>query len=100
MSSFYKITNALLYSLGYKVIYVNGFACKTGNEFDQNSAHAWSLIQVNGKWFPFDATWGILSGKLPVCHIFKGFYYSFVDLSGSDGAVFENENQEGGKFIK
>ena len=97
---FTRLANALLYSLGYKVIYVNGFACKTGNEFDQNSAHAWSLIQVNGKWFPFDATWGILSGKLPVCHIFKGFYYSFIDLNGSDGAFFEKDNQEGGKFIK
>ena len=36
-----------------------------------NLTHAWSLINVNGKWYPFDATWGILSGKLAVCHVFQ-----------------------------
>ena len=97
---FTRLTNSLLYSIGYKVLYINGFACKTGSEFDQNSAHAWSLIKVGEKWFPFDSTWGIFSGKLPVCHIFKGFYNNEIDLNGSDGAVFENDNQENGKFIE
>ena len=97
---FTRLTNALLYSIGYKVLYINGFASRTGIEFDQNSTHSWSLIEINGKWFPFDATWGIFSGKLPVSHIFKGFYNSSVDLNGSDGVIFENNNEENGKFIE
>ena len=95
-----RLANALLYSLGYKVIYTHGFACKTSTEFDGNSAHAWSLINVEGKWFPFDATWDILSGKLPVTHIFQGFYNNSVSLTGTDGAHFSKKEQETGKLIK
>ena len=95
-----RLANALLYSLGYKVIYTNGFACESRDEFDQNCAHAWSLIKVNGKWYPFDATWGILSGKLPVCHIFQGFFGMSITLVGTDGAIFGRNNTETGKYIK
>ena len=95
-----RLANALLYSMGYKVIYTNGFACESRDEFDQNCAHAWSLINVNGKWYPFDATWGILSGKLPVCHIFQGFFGKSTKLVGTDAAVFGRNNTETGKFIK
>ena len=95
-----RLSNALLYSLGYKVIYTNGFACESRSEFDQNCAHAWSLIEVNGKWYPFDATWGILSGKLPVCHIFQGFFGKSITLEGTDAAVFGRNNTENGKFIR
>ena len=95
-----RLANALLYSLGYKVIYTNGFACESRDEFDQNCAHAWSLINVNGKWYPFDATWGILSGKLPVCHIFQGFFGKSIQLVGTDAAVFGRNNTETGKYIR
>ena len=94
-----RLSNALLYSIGYKVIYVNGFACEVSAEFDENSGHAWSLIQINGKWYPFDATWNILSGKLPVCHVFQGFFGRSTKLVGTDGAVFGKNNVEYGKFI-
>ena len=95
-----RLSNALLYSLGYKVIYTNGFACEN-DEFDQNCAHAWSLINVNGKWYPFDATWGILTGKLPVCHVFQGFFGKSISLIGTDGAVFgRDNNHETGKYIR
>ena len=97
---FTRLANALLYSLGYKVIYINGFACESRDEFDQNCAHAWSLIKVNGKWYPFDATWGILSGKLPVCHIFQGFFGKSINLVGTDAAAFGRNNNETGKFIR
>ena len=96
---FTRLANALLYSLGYKVIYTNGFAVKSSNEFDQNSGHAWSLIQVNGKWYPFDATWDILTGKLPVCHVFQGFFGKSMQVIGTDGANFGRNNYENGKFI-
>ena len=95
-----RLANALLYSLGYKVIYVNGFACENSSDFDHNCAHAWSLINVNGKWYPFDATWNILTGKLPVCHVFQGFFGKSTTLVGSDGAYFGKNSKEIGKFIK
>jgi len=93
-----RLANALLYSLGYKVLYTNGFACQSRADFDRNCGHAWSLINVNGKWYPFDATWGILSGKLPVCHVFQGFFGISIRLIGSDGAMF-GRNDETGKYI-
>ena len=97
---FTKLYNALIYSLGYKVIYVNGFACENSSDFDHNCAHAWSLINVNGKWYPFDATWDILTGKLPVCHVFQGFFGKSMNLVGIDGAIFARDSKESGKYIK
>lgn len=66
-----KLFNALMYSLGYQVIYTLGYALNKKTHFAIEDAHAWSLIKINGKWLPFDATWGIFSGKLPVTHVFK-----------------------------
>ena len=71
---FTKLSNALLYSLGYKVIYIGGYACTNSKEFTTDSGHAWSLIKVNNKWYPFDSTWGIVSGKLPITHVFGCFF--------------------------
>ena len=68
---FTKLFNALMYSLGYQVLYAEGFANDQGTEYGIQNAHAWSLIKIEGKWFPFDSTWGIFSGKLPVTHVFK-----------------------------
>ena len=66
-----KLFNALMYSLGYQVIYILGYAIDITKSFSINDSHAWSLIKINGKWLPFDATNGIFSGKLPVTYIFK-----------------------------
>ena len=66
-----KLFNALMYSLGYQVIYVNGYAMDKKNTFDGEDIHSWSLINIEGKWLPFDATWGIFSGKLPVTHVYQ-----------------------------
>ena len=66
-----KLFNALMYSLGYQVIYILGYAVDKKTNFSIEDAHAWSLVNIEGKWLPFDATWGIFSGKLPVTHIFK-----------------------------
>ena len=81
---FTKLFNALMYSLGYKVIYVLGYAIDKNDFFGEEVAHAWSLIKVDGKWLPFDATWGIFSGKLPVSHIFKQYDSSGLITSGYD----------------
>ena len=95
-----RLANALLYSLGYKVIYVNGYASDSSPGFDLDCGHAWSLIKVNGKWYPFDATWDILTGKLPVCHVFQGFFGKSMNLVGIDGAIFARDSKESGKYIK
>ena len=68
---FTKLFNALVYSLGYQVIYVNGYAMDKKNSFNEDDIHAWSLINIKGKWLPFDATYGIFSGKLPVTHVYQ-----------------------------
>mgnify|MGYP002624431167 CR=1 FL=1 len=94
-----RLANALLYSLGYKVIYINGYACDSSPEFDRDCAHAWSLIKVKEKWYPFDATWNILSGKLPVCHVFNGFFGNKISVIGKDDIIFF-QYEDNGKFIK
>ena len=68
------LCNALLYSLGYKVIFISGFCCdKISDDYINTGGHAWSLIKINNKWYPIDSTWGIISGKLPVSHVFGRF---------------------------
>ena len=82
-----KLFNALIYSLGYQVIYANGFAMNKKNTFGLKDGHAWSIINIdkNGtRWLPFDATWGIFTGKLPVTHVFKKI--------GNNGAIFLSED--------
>ena len=66
-----KLFNALMYSIGYQTLYILGYALDKKIKYGIEDAHAWSLVNIDGKWLPFDATWGIFSGKLPVTHIFK-----------------------------
>ena len=82
---FTKLCNALLYSLGYKVIHALGYTLKRkiSKEYNIASKHAWSIIKINNKWFPFDSTWGIVSGKLPVIYIF-GKYTIFRSSNRKD----------------
>ena len=75
-----KLFNALMYSLGYQTIYVMGYVAIKNNSYDLYDSHAWSLIKVNGKWLPFDATWGIFSGRLPITHVFKQIDYKEKDI--------------------
>jgi hypothetical protein len=78
-----------MYSLGYKVIYVSGYALDKKDFYDKADAHAWSLIKIDGKWLPFDATWGIFSGKLPITHIFMKFGAEGANLISEDNTVIE-----------
>ena len=97
---FTKLTNALLYSLGYKVIYITGYCCKNNKTIDKNSLHAYSLIKLeNGKWFPFDSTWGILTGKIHVGHVFKMFGNKGRSSLSYDSLIFDTDELEG-NFIK
>ena len=85
--------------MGYECIYVSGFVTKKNNSFNDNDRHAWSLIKINNKWLPFDATWGIFSGKLPVCHIFEHYFEGGKSRSGYDIIRF-TETEVEGTFIE
>ena len=89
--------NALLYSLGYKCIYVSGFVIKNNDYFNLSDAHSWSLVRINNKWLPFDATWGIFSGKLPVSHIFQNYFQKTNFIITKDKLI--NNDDIYGKFI-
>ena len=84
-----KLFNALMYSLGYQVIYILGYAADKKTTFSIEDAHCWSLIKIDGKWLPFDATWGIFSGKLPVTHVFKQFESKGAETLSYDKLKFE-----------
>ena len=86
---FTKLFNAFMYSLGYQVIYILGYAIEKKTSFSLEDAHAWSLIKIEGKWLPFDATWGIFSGKLPVTHIFKEIGGKKIKTMSSDKIKIE-----------
>ena len=85
-----KLYNAFLYSLGYECIFVSGFAIQKNDSFNDKDGHAWSLVKVNGKWLPFDVTWGIFSGKLPVCHIFEQYFTDKKNTTGLDSIKFKD----------
>ena len=95
---FTTLSNALLYALGYKVIYIGGFASKKNKEFNESSAHCWSLIKINNKWYPFDSTWGIITGKLPVGHIFCDYFSGYHKTKGLDKIESQKKMSEG-KYI-
>jgi len=65
-----RLSNALLYSLDYKVAYVTGITAKNLTFNIRKSLHAWSIIKLGNTWYPFDSTWGIYKGKVPITHIF------------------------------
>ena len=83
--------NALLYSLGYKCIYVSGFVIKDNDGFKSTDAHSWSIVRINGKWLPFDATWGIFSGKLPVSHIFENYFSKANFVVTKDKLIYNDD---------
>ena len=96
---FTKLFNAFMYSLGFKCIYVSGYATENKDYFSSENSHAWSLIKINGKWLPFDATWGILTGKLPVSHIFCYYFSEEIKTNGTD-AVKIKPREIKGKFLE
>ena len=92
---FTKLSNALLYSLGYKVLYITGYCIKKNKTFSYDGLHAWSLIKLDDKWYPFDSTWGIVTGKLHLGHIFAYFIEGSRRLSGCYGITFDPQKING-----
>ena len=96
---FTRLSNALLYALGYQVIYISSYACKNNETFSLDGLHAISLIKLNNKWYPFDSTWGIFTGKLHVGHIFRMFGNKSFSWIYSDNFNYTSKDVNG-KFIK
>ena len=95
---FTQLTNALLNALGYKVIYIMGYISQNNKEFNQDSRHSWSLIKLNNKWYPFDSTCGIFSGKLPISHIFNRYFYSSLKIC--DKGLKLQKDKVSGTYIR
>lgn len=69
---FTLLYNALLNSIGIKALYATGDVIHNLTTFETES-HAWTVAEINGKWIGLDATWDLLGGRLPQCHLFKYF---------------------------
>ena len=95
---FTKLYNAFLYSLGYKCVYVSGYVTDKRDFFEKDDYHCWSLVKINEKWLPFDATWGIFSGKLPVSYIFERYFSKGINTKGNKIKFVENKTF--GKYLE
>ncbi len=66
-----QLFNSILNSIGYETLHVSGIAFKEDNgNIVGRELHGWSIVKIDGKWLPFDPTWNLLNGKVPVSHIF------------------------------
>lgn len=93
-----QLYNALMFSLGYKCIFVSGLILKKSNIYNEKNYHSWSLIKVNDKWLPFDPTFGIFTGKLPVTHVFISYFIKVATKDGSDDVIIR-EKEICGKIL-
>ena len=96
---FTRLSNALLYSLGYKVLYATGFVCDNNKDFNESGCHAWSIIKLGNRWYPFDSTWGILTGKIPITHVFSDYNRDSFFSTTSVGDI-EQDYKMIGKYIE
>ena len=91
---FTRLSNALLYSLGYKVAYVTGIPAEDLKFNMKNDFHAWSIVKVGNIWYPFDSTWGIYKGKVPITHIFleaRNSYLFTIYTSSTKDLIMEEQ---------
>ena len=96
-----RLSNALLYSLGYKVAYVTGITANDSTFNIRNALHAWSIIKLGNTWYPFDSTWGIYKGKVPITHIFMDPIDSDIYSAYASSSTGLNEDEQMfGSFIK
>ena len=76
--------NALLNSINIPAIYCGGNAISEIRNNDSDGSHAWSLVKINNKWFPMDATWNIFTGHIPISHL-----YGYYGIIGSKSSGFD-----------
>ena len=76
--------NALLNSINIEAIYVGGYAFDENSKIKkENMGHAWTLAKINKKWIPYDSTWNIFTGILPISHIYERFNHMNIYYSSS-----------------
>ena len=80
--------NALLNSINIPAIYCGGNAVNEIKSNDDDGAHAWSLVKIDNKWFPMDATWDIFSGHIPISHLHAYYGKGGHNCVGSDSVSF------------
>ena len=80
--------NALLNAIDIPAIYCGGNTINDLKSDDDDGAHAWSLVKVNNKWYPMDATWGIFTGNIPISHLFGHFGNGGYGAVGTDTISF------------
>ncbi len=92
--------NSLLNSIGIETIYASGYDVKDLNN-PTKGRHAWTIAKIDGKWIGLDATWGLFSGYLPLCHLFTDFGTSYLPLYYSIGGKVDfNEKEEEIKLVE
>ena len=94
-----QVFNALMYSLNYKCICIYGYYATKTTMYNQNDLHFWSLIHVDDKWLPFDATYGYFSGKLPISYVFCSYYNKRTSKEGSDNVIIKDRFVNGNILI-
>ena len=79
---FSKLLHSLLNSINIKTILIFGLV---SDELKRKcTPHSWCIIKYKNKWSYIDPTWNILSGYLPLSHIFVSFDNSPVMYSSYD----------------
>ena len=92
--------NSLLNSIGIETVYATGYSVKDLNN-PTNGRHGWTVAKIDGKWIGLDATWGIFSGYLPLCHLFQVFEAHYLtSCYGIFGIVNCNIKDEKIKLLK
>ena len=95
-----RLANALLYSIGYKVISASGYFCKNANKFDQYNLHSFSLIKLeDDKWHPFDTALGVFIGKLHTGYVFRMLDNKDL-IFDNNKTIILDKNEIHGKVIK
>ena len=72
-SNYTRLYNALLFSIGIKAVYVNGYTIQGDTRTSEKINfvnHAWTMAKIDGKWKALDATWGLFFDKFPISHVF------------------------------
>ena len=96
-----RLSNALLYSIGYKVAYISGYAMYDNETtFSNKKAHAWSIIKIGNKWYSFDSTWNLLKGKVPISHVFSNFDSESTFSYSTSGNNISVDHKLQGKLLK
>ena len=75
-SNYTKLYNSLLFSIGVKAVYANGYVIQGDTRASEKINfvnHAWTMALIDGKWKALDATWGLFFDKFPISHVFLNY---------------------------